>query len=470
MNGRVNENVAERHNRKIVKYRKPFHVNIGILIFIMIFFYFMYFVYTYFTTEHISAYEVKQGTIAKNSTFEGLILRDEKVYYAENGGYINYYLKDGSKANAGGYIYSVDETGSFYKQMSAVSDGTATLTPEAYEQLDRVVDQYLTGYSDQNFRQVYQFRYDLEGTLLEALNINARDALGEAALAENAGLHVGRAETPGVVVFYTDGLENVTVDNFTAEYFHTADYEKDSFLKRETVNAGDAVYKQIQSESWQVVVPIDDMLAAQLAEEANLQVEFRKDRTKAWANSSVISRDGAPYLVLKFSNSMIRFVQDRYIEMKLLLMDTTGLKIPNTAIVEKEFITIPKEFITKGGDSNNDGVMLVQRDKNNEEVIIFTDVSLFYETEDLYYIDAANINLGDVVLKPDSNERYSLRDTDVLEGVYNINRGYAVFKRIVPLFENEEYTIVESGTSYGIAMYDHIALDGSAVQENDIIH
>ena len=63
-----------------------------------------------------------------------------------------------------------------------------------------------------------------------------------------------------------------------------------------------------------------------------------------------------------------------------------------------------------------------------------------------------------------------LKEIASLDGVYNINKGFAVFKRIEKLFENEEYTIVESGTSYGISMYDHIALDSSAVEENDIIH
>ena len=34
---------------------------------------------------------------------------------------------------------------------------------------------------------------------------------------------------------------------------------------------------------------------------------------------------------------------------------------------------------------------------------------------------------------------------------------------------NDNYTIVESQTSFGISLYDHIALDGSAVKENQTI-
>ena len=60
--------------------------------------------------------------------------------------------------------------------------------------------------------------------------------------------------------------------------------------------------------------------------------------------------------------------------------------------------------------------------------------------------------------------------TASLQGVYNINKGYAIFKQIDILYQNEEYAIVRTGTTYGIALYDHIALDGSKIHENDLIN
>ncbi len=70
----------------------------------------------------------------------------------------------------------------------------------------------------------------------------------------------------------------------------------------------------------------------------------------------------------------------------------------------------------------------------------------------------------------DSSTTYTVgTDKDKLIGVYNINKGYAVFKQIKILSENDDYSIVETKTSYGIALYDHIALDGSSVVENQTI-
>lgn len=459
--------MAKRKNRKIVKYRKPFHLNIGVIVFVLIFLYVMYNMFVFFTTKHISVYEVGQGTIAQDTFFQGIVLRDETVYYTNDSGYINYYCKNGSKVGTGTYVFSVDETGDYYSQMAAVNDGKL-LSDESYQQLANVAEQYLNSYSDVNFRQVYQFKYDMEGTMVEELNSSAK--LGTDALAAGTGLHIYTSETDGIIVYHTDGLEGLTLEELTRENFDNPAYQKENFLKRQTVSAGDAAYKMINSELWQVIVPIDDALAQDLAEEENIKVSFKKDNSTAWAASRLLTKEDGAYLVLEFNNSAIRFADDRYLELELLLTDTTGLKIPNTAITEKDFISIPKEYITKGGDSDDNGILLVKTDKDSAESVVFTKVTLFYETDASYYISAEEVKLGDVVVLPESNERYTLKESGTLEGVYNINRGYAIFRRIQKLFENEEYTIIESGTSNGISMYDHIALDSSAVSENDIIH
>ena len=51
-------------NKKVVRYRKPFNVNIGMIIFIIIFIYLLFNIFSYMTTEHIYTYEVAQGTMA----------------------------------------------------------------------------------------------------------------------------------------------------------------------------------------------------------------------------------------------------------------------------------------------------------------------------------------------------------------------------------------------------------------------
>ena len=112
-------------------------------------------------------------------------------------------------------------------------------------------------------------------------------------------------------------------------------------------------------------------------------------------------------------------------------------------------------------------------DQSNDRFVSFDitdETAVKAELDDFYYIDDETVSAGDVVVKNNSSGTYTIgSDVDKLTGVYNINKGYAVFKQIDILTQNNKYTIVDTGTSYGVALYDHIALDGSKIKENQLV-
>lgn len=460
--------MTKSKNKKVVKFHKMSQLNVGVIVFLVIFIYMLYSIFQYFTTQHVAVYEVSQGSITQNNTFTGVILREEKIFNAESSGYINYYNKDAAKVGVNSYVYSIDETGKFYKEITEQNDGQLFSEDGSYDELEKTAANYVLDYSNENFYQVYTFQYDMEAELMEAISANALSNLGN--YSEGAsGLHACLAPEPGIVVYNTDGLEGVTLDNFTKDIFDESAHVKNNLVAREKVTAGEPAYKLITSEIWTLVVPVEEELANDLAEESNIKVEFKKDNSTAWGESRILNQDGAWYLALTFQNSVLRFATDRYLEIELLLSDTNGLKIPNTSLTEKDFFLIPKEFLTKGGDNDTNGVLRQSKDKNGETISEFISVVVAEETEDEYYVAGEKLKNGDLIVKSDSNEQYTLSKTASLQGVYNINRGYAVFRKVEILFQNQEYTIINTGTNYGISLYDHIALDASAVTEYEII-
>ena len=94
-----------KRNQKIIRYRKSFNLNIGMLIFAVIFFYLVFNVYTYMTKEKVQFYEVADGSIVDDKSYTGLILRQESVQYADSAGTINYYVREGKRASVGTCIY-----------------------------------------------------------------------------------------------------------------------------------------------------------------------------------------------------------------------------------------------------------------------------------------------------------------------------------------------------------------------------
>ncbi len=273
----------------------------------------------------------------------------------------------------------------------------------------------------------------------------------------------------GTIVFGVDGMETLTVESFTASDLKQDNYNYTNLKANTSVVSGQSIYKLITSDIWYLVMEISSDLAAEIEEENTnyIEIKFLDDDVTTWTSCSVTQEDDSYFLILKLDDSVSRYATSRYLNIALLFDEETGLKIPNSAIVEKEFFTIPKSYFYKGGDSSSSGVLVLGEDGATE----FVAPTIYYETDDYYYCDAWDLDSGATILKPNSSATYTIgSDTDTLLGVYNINKGYAVFKQIEIIYQNSDYTIVSIGTSYGLANYDYIALDGTSVSENEIIN
>jgi len=155
--------------------------------------------------------------------------------------------------------------------------------------------------------------------------------------------------------------------------------------------------------------------------------------------------------------------------------ETQGLKIPVSSVMEKEFYTIPVDYMTTGGNATEDeaGFNKEVYGEGGKASIEFVTPEIYSSTDEYYYVEKSDDGLlksGDYLVKPDSNERFQVGPTAKLTGAYNINKGYAVFKQVKELANSGEYYIVEKGTKYGLSVYDHIVLDASTVSDGQIVY
>jgi hypothetical protein len=465
-----------KKKRKVVRYRRRIHINIGVIIFGVILVYLLICLVSYLTKNNISVYEVQKGQIAKNTSYTGLILRSEEVCYSDESGAVNYYKKEGDKAGYQDLICSIDKNGSISNQISQAGLDGSVLSQDELNEIQDQITEYIESDSDMQFYNIYSFKDNINAVVQEDLYLNALNNLSDqtsSAVSQNTFSFV-TSQTDGVLAFYTDGYESITPDNFDASKYTPSTYTKTNLKSITSVSSGQALYKLITDEDWYIMVPITkeekqdyQTYMEDGAETFVIKVSFKKDDTQTYATASIRDYGTQSFLQLSFNSSMIRFLSDRYLEVELGSDNVTGLKIPNSAITEKEFLVIPKEYVGKGDDSSSDGVLKVTVDKKGKESVEFVSTTLYYETDDAYYVDEDALSFGDTIQMQDSTEQYMIKDTATLQGVYNMNKGYAVFKQIDIQSQNEEYSIIKTGTSYGIALYDHIALDGSAIQEGE---
>ncbi|WP_074790530.1 HlyD family efflux transporter periplasmic adaptor subunit [Pseudobutyrivibrio ruminis] len=459
----------KKNDNKIIKYPKQYHFSIGFIVIGVMFIYMMYHLFTYVTADNITVYEVSQGSISSNLEYNALAIRQEQIVYADNSGDILYLAENFGKVGSKSQVYALDTTGEILSSLeNSGDDSEIVLDEEDYSKIQSTVSNYLIDYDGINFTKTYSFKNDLESQVEQLYTVSAMESMGDSldSAIASGSFNIYNSATPGLVVYSIDGMEDLTTDTFTADSFDTSEYSTENLKAQESVVVGQPVYKLITSDHWNLVLEVDKDLYDSLQGESYLKIRFLEDDTETWTNLEFQEKAGKYYLVLTLDDSMDRFADSRYVHVKIINNNISGLKIPNSSIVEKEFYTIPKDYMMQGNNTDDAGFLLQSGSEN-----MYITPTIYYESDEYYYIDDEIVTRGDKLIKPNSNEQYVVGSTtDKLEGVYNVNKGYAVFKQIEILYQNDDYSIIKTGTNYGISMYDHIVLQGDEVEENSIIN
>ncbi len=459
---------------KIKKYRKPLNLNIGMIIFGGIFIYVIVCVIMYFQTGHIVRYEVQEGSLAVDNVYRGIIIRDETVMYNQAAGYVDYYARDGERLAKNGLVYIVDETGRLNEEFNTADLGQNTLSNRDLSEFRSEIVNFVHSYDSAYYSSVYDFKNSLKNTVMKLANVNMLANISEM----NGGavniINYSYAPFTGIVSYWVDGYEDLRPQDVTAEILDpkNSSYEKKQMLSNSLMALNDPVYKLCTSENWSLVIPVDPVRGAKLMEEEYVKVRFLKNQYESWGKVYMLTNaDGNSYLRLDFNNSMITFINDRFLEVELIVEDETGLKIPLSSIVQKDFFLIPEDFLIPGGNNGGDSIMrqCYLEDGTISSELLEVEVYNYASESKEYYLDSSILNAGDILYKLDGQETYVISKRATLIGVYNMNKGYADFKQVNILYQNDEYAIVKSNTKYGLNVYDYIVLDAASVTDDQFI-
>ncbi len=443
------------------------------IIFSVIFLYVVVCVIIYFQTSHIVRYEVQEGSLSTNNLYRGVVLRDETVIRTSSTGYVNYCAREGERVAKNDLVYVVDETGRLSQELEALSQGENTLSKKSLAEFRSEIVAFTHDFDSSDYNAVYDFKYSLKNTVLKLANENMLKSIDSLSASGINAINYSYAPKTGLVAYWTDGYENLQPQDVTMEIFENEkkDYKKKQNISNTLLEAGDPVYKLSTDENWSIVIPIDTERGAKLQEEGYIKVRFLKNQYESWGQAKLlVNGDGKSYLQLSFTNSMITFLSDRFLDVELIVEDETGLKIPLSSIVQKEFFLIPEEFVIPGGNNGGDSIVrqcYLENGTISSEIVEIEVYNFDNETKE-YYLDSSMLNPGDILYKLDSQETYTVSRRATLVGVYNMNKGYADFKQINILYQNDEYAIVKPNTKYGLSVYDYIVLNAESVRDNQL--
>ncbi|MBE7721756.1 MAG: hypothetical protein E7243_19935 [Lacrimispora celerecrescens] len=462
-----------KKNKKIIRYRRPLNINVGMIIFALIFVYMVFSVTAYIRRDKVQFYEVQEGSIVNNKNYTGIILRQEEVKNADRSGYVNYYVREGKRASNGTRVYSIDETGNLTSFLAENSEEKVTLTPENLSELKKQLTAFSLTYDNNQFHSVYDTKYALEAEVMEYMNFNALDNLGDRMDQAGINFEQVKADKAGIVSYGVDSYEGLQPNAISETAFDRSTYTKTITKSGKLIEKGAPVYKIISSDLWSIVFPMTEEDAKSYGDKTSLTIEFSGRGLRASGSFSVLTgTDGKTFGKLDFDKYMVQFASDRYVDFEIVSDRVDGLKIPVTAVTKKDFYLVPMEYVTQGGDSQSTGFNKEIYSQSGTSVV-FVPTEIYYSEGNNYYIEMGaedGFKSGDYIVKPNSTERYQIGTSASLQGVYNINKGYAVFKQIDVLASNDEYYTVKKNMTYGLAVYDHIVLNAESVSEGELIY
>lgn len=462
-----------KKNKNVVKFRRPFYLNIGFVIFAVLLFYLI--IEIVISIKHVkpSVYCVESSYIDNNFYVTGIAVRKETLVNAVSSGYVSYYIRDGERVGKNATVYTIDETGSVYDYLAETAGDSIKLAVEDYETIKKRITMFRSTYSSDNFDSVYNFKGDLQNLMLEVTN----ELLIEQATSNGNDLANTFKSVPsdmsGIVTYYQDGFESYTVDAVNQSTFQSGNYDKVSLKSGDIINAGSPVYKIVESDDWNIVAPLTENQVELLKEETVVTITIDNLNHEVDCNFELLSKSDGTYINIILNKLMVDFVDDRFLEVCIKVDSPTGLKIPNSAVVDINAYQIPISYLTAGSNSST-AKYLNKRvlDENGELSVVQISPNIYGMDEEYCYIDMQSLEPGDIIVAPNSTDTLSTNQlsTKPLTGVFSANKGTAQFKQVEIINKKDDFCIVKDHVDNSITLYDYILLDGESASEGQIIY
>lgn len=462
----------QKPENKIVKYKKKRQFNFIVVVFLFIFIYLLSQIYSWTTHESIQMFTI--GAAQESSVlheYRGVITRNEQLVMTKETGYVNYHVREGQKVGVGATVYSTDETGEFSLMLAKTfTDGTF-LSDTAIAGMKQMLTSMNTGSDSSDFWTAYAEKTELDATVMDSFLYTAMNQLN----ADQTANSLARvtAEQSGYILFRSDSLDGLTPEQVTADTFDETGVKTTVYTGGSQRPANSFAYKLIPDDAFSITFMITQEDLQRYQGKKYLTIELISlGVTVNGSFSTFTSSDGIPMATITVSKYGSQYLTSRFLDFKITDSAVTGFKIPVTSVTSKDFLVVPREFIDKGGETGNTYGVIRELSGYGKEESEFIPVSIYAETDTYYYITGDGLSVGDYLIQPDTTNRFLVSITAPLQGVYNINRGYCIFRQVEILSTTADgnYYIVDTQTRFGLSPYDRIVLNAELVVENQIIN
>ena len=454
---------------RIIQLNKEIRANAATIVIAAVLLYVVISVVSSLSKESVTIYQVSKGDVSNDITLQGLAIRDEVIVNTQKSGYLCYYITDGEKLKKNSTVCTIDETGEIYNtENNSDSNYNALLSSNDYASIRSLISSYKLSYSDVTYYNAYSFETSANNKVFELTN----EVLMQQAGSSGRGLSSVSAPDSGLVTYYIDGYENYQIsEKIKASDFDKAGYDKKAMKSGDYAEAGSTIVKIIPSEQWNIVAPISQDQLAELDGQSYVKFRINNSNFTITMPFTIIEGSDGSYINIAIDKYMSNYLSERFVTVELIQSDESGLKIPSSALVEKQVYRIPLSYLSAGSNQSNENRLNLQRTDDNGNKTIQQMQPKIYKTDETYaYVDPEGFEDSDILVNITSNATIaaSLLELYPLTGVYFANQGIAEFRRVTVIKTIDEFVLIESGEE--LKAYDNIVLDAQSVTENQLIY
>ena len=431
------------------------------LVFFVIIIYMIGYCTRFFSRKKIDTTLVKFIDFDKSKIFDGIIIRNEKVYKAKKNGLIYFVLHNNDYAKKNSLVCVIEDK-------------------KANDNLKDIVDKNMFVLSQAKNNKKINGVLDLIEKNLEIRNqILLTENRGEIKEMDDEKNELEKkiknnicnlnSEEAGLVSYFIDGLENNflldKLDILTFENINIKAQAKE-INNNSFVNAGENIFKIIEDNNWYIACRIKNKYIKDLKESDWKIIYLKQDNNFVEVEFMIYKilakNKSESILILKSDKFMHEFVDVRNIKFKLEDNKKHGYKILNKSIVAKNLFKIKKEFVYK-----DEFYYVIKKAGENNKV----KVKIYDEDENYFYVESDEVKIKDVLVKEnDKKDEFVINDVKKIRGVYLANNGIAEFKKIN--FDGDlknDFVVLDEKLNPEIKIYDMIVLNAENIIDGEKI-
>jgi len=301
---------------------------------------------------NIDSYTAEIDTLEEKIKTKAIVIKDEEVYFSDYAGNIKYYFEEGDRVKNGALlatIYLNSQASKINEEIDkierAIISKESNLDSENNVEVINCIEEEIQNLILENNKEealriieAYknQINYKNEYTNLSLEKLKEKEKVLISSLSEN-NINIYSRKS-GIISYQIDNVENIytieKLDRYNSGDYNLLEIKKNIIRQDDKVSYGDPVIKITNNFNWYLLLNTE---ISETIEEESLSVRLNKIedivKTQIYKKNKAGNKT---FLILNVDKYFNEFINDRYIDVELILDKYEGIRIKNSSIAKKD--------------------------------------------------------------------------------------------------------------------------------------